>query len=156
MICACSKKIDEMIEPLRNLAGNIGAPLYDLAIRLYMADIFFRAGWLKFQNYLDDDWGSTILPFEEIYPVPGLSPAIAALLTTGGEIILPVLLAFGLFGRFAAAGLLVITIVIEYLVPESYGLKNELHYFWMFLLLSTFLRGPGSLSLDALLRRWSR
>lgn len=154
MMCACSRKIDELIEPLRNFADYVGAPLYDLAIRLYMADIFFRAGWLKFQNYLDDDWGSTVLLFEEIHPVPGLSPAIAALLTTGGEVILPVLLAFGLFGRFAAAGLLVITIVIECIVPESYGLKNEMHYFWIFLLLSTFIRGPGYLSLDALFRRW--
>lgn len=154
MTCACSQKIDAMIEPLRRVADKFGAPLYDLAIRLYMANIFFKSGWLKFQNYLNDDWGSTVYLFEDIHPVPGLSPDIAAIMGTGGEVALSILLAFGLFGRFAAAGLLVMTMTIQYLVPESYGMQNEVHYLWMLLLLSTFLRGAGGLSLDALWRKW--
>lgn len=151
--CTCFKKIDAMINPLRNLADKIGAPLFDLAIRLYMANIFFNSGWMKFQNYLNDDWGSTVYLFEDIHPVPGLSPDIAAIMGTGGEIILSVLLAFGLFGRFAAAGLLMMTITIQYLIPESYGLQNEMHYLWMFLFLSILIRGAGKISLDTILRR---
>ena len=61
-----ARSIDNGIEPLRKLANKGLSPLLDLAIRLYMANIFFASGRLKLDNYLNNDWGSTVFLFEEI------------------------------------------------------------------------------------------
>jgi len=148
------KKADEMLNPLRNIADKLGAPLFDLMIRLYMAQIFFHSGWLKLQNLLNDDWGSTLFQFEEVSPVPGIPAGIAAAMAMFGELVLSSMLALGLFARFAAAGLLVMTLVIQFAVPASYGLQNDIHYFWMLLFLSVFIKGPGTLSADHFVRKW--
>ena len=150
------KTIDNGIEPLRRLSNKALSPLLDLGIRLYMANIFFKSGKSKLDNYLNNDWGSTLFLFEEIHPIPGIPPNIAAIAGTGGEVILPVLLAFGLFGRFAAAGLLVITATIQFVVPADYGVQNPEHYMWMLLLAVPFLKGPGAISLDHLLLKFIR
>lgn len=151
-----AQKIDTSIEPLRKLSNTVFSPLLDLGIRLYMANIFFTSGQQKFANYLNDDWASTVFLFEEIHPVPGVAPELSAAAGTAGELILPILLAFGLFGRFAAAGLLIMTIVIQYIVPADYGLQNVQHYFWMFLLMVILFKGPGKFSLDTLILKWIR
>jgi putative oxidoreductase len=150
------RKIDRAIDPLRTLADKVGAPLLDLGIRLFMAQIFFSSGWLKFKNYINHDWGSTVYLFKEVHPIPGVPPAFAAVAGTCGELGLSTLLAIGLFGRFAAAGLIVMTCVIQFLVPASYGIANPEHYYWILLLAVIFVRGPGLISLDALLRRFLR
>ena len=102
------------------------------------------------------DWSTTVYLFKEIHPIPGVPAHIAAVAGTAGELGLPVLLAFGLFGRFAAAGLIVMTCVIQFLVPAKYELTDPEHYLWILLLGVILLRGPGAISLDALLRRWLR
>ncbi len=104
-------------------------------------------------NYVNGDWGATVFLFKDVHPIPGVSPEIAAVMGTGGEVILSVLLALGLAGRFAAAGLLVMTITIQYLVPPEYELMNDMHYLWMLLLAVPLVKGPGMLSLDHLLGR---
>ena len=147
--------INNAIEPLRNIANQFVDPLLDLVIRLYMANIFFQSGWSKFSNFLNDDWESTVFLFEAIHPLPGLSPNMAATLGTAGELILPALLALGLFARFGAAGLLIMTAAIQFLVPAEYGLQNEVHYLWMMLFAVVFVRGAGVLSLDRLLTKWT-
>ena len=152
----CIRKIDRAIGPLRTLADKVGAPLLCLGIRLFMAQIFFASGWLKFKNFLNHDWGSTVYLFKEVHPIPGVSPHIAAVMGTTGELGLSTLLAFGLFGRFAAAGLIVMTCVIQFLVPASYGIANPEHYYWMLLLAVIFVCGPGPIALDGLLCRWLR
>jgi putative oxidoreductase len=82
------------------------APVADLAARLYIAKVFFASGWNKVQ-----DWESTLYLFREEYRVPLLPPDVAAVLGTGGELCLPVLLAAGLWTRFSATGLLVLNVV---------------------------------------------
>jgi putative oxidoreductase len=62
--------------------------------------------------------------------------------------ILPTLLVLGLFGRAAAAGLLIMTAVIEF----TYG-HFDVHILWAFLAASILIRGPGLLSLDTVLLR---
>lgn len=132
------------------------SPLLDLAIRLYMANIFFKSGMLKYENYANNDWESTVLLFEEIHPIPGIDPELAAIAGTAGELALPVLLALGLFTRFGAAGLLVMTLVIQFVVPEDYGIRNNEHYYWMLLLAVPMLKGGGALSIDALAQRFCK
>lgn len=118
-------------------------PLFDLAIRLYVAEVFLRSGWLKIAN-----WETTLLLFENEFHVPLLPPHAAALLGTLGELALPVLLALGLAGRFGAAGLTVVNLVAANSFPEISDLGLQDHWLWGMLLLVTLLHGPGRLSLD--------
>lgn len=125
-------------------------PWFDLGIRLYVAEIFFRSGWLKIS-----DWGTTLQLFQSEYQVPLLSPQIAAILGTAGELGLPVLLALGLAGRFSAAGLSVVNWVALLSFPEISDLGRQDHVLWGTLLLVTLLHGPGRFSVDhRLTRRW--
>ncbi len=148
------KKIDDFLDTPRKLTSCILSPALDLSIRIYMAQIFFVSGQLKLNNYLNDDWGSTLFLFQEIHPVPGISAEYAAIGATAGELILPILLVLGLFGRFAAAGLIVMTMVIQFAVPADYGLRSDHHYLWMMLLAVPLINGPGLISLDALIRKF--
>ncbi len=142
--------------PLRDVLNAYGQPLAALLARLWMAKIFFDAGWSRVTN-----WGSQEFLFGAIHPVPFLPAALAAPITTAGELALSVLLALGLFGRLAAAGLLVMTMTIQWLVgttPE--GVENAIahpaHYLWMLIFALLIAYGPGRLSLDRLLARRAR
>lgn len=74
-----------------------------------------------------------------------------------GENLLPPLLVFGFLARFGAAGLLVMTAVIQFVVfPEELLRPNgnwSLHLLWATPLLLILARGPGAISLDAALGR---
>ena len=122
------------------------APLADLAVRLWVAAVFFRSGLVKIRS-----WDTTLLLFENEYQVPLLSPELAAYVGTGAELVLPVLLALGLAGRFAAAALFVFNIVAVISYPELEAAGLDQHAVWGILLLVTLARGPGALSLDRLL-----
>jgi putative oxidoreductase len=120
-------------------------PLAQLAARLYIAQVFFASGLTKIR-----DWEITLALFEDEYRVPLLSPALAAVLGTAGELVLPVLLALGLAGRFAAAGLFVVNAVAVISLAEIAPAALQQHVFWGCLLVGLLLWGPGRWSLD----RW--
>ena len=103
--------------------------------------IFFVSGLQKI-----GDMEETIELFEDDYAVPFLSAEPAAYLATFGELVLPVLLILGLFTRFSAAGLLVMTLVIQIWV-----LPLDLHYVWMAALALLIGYGGDKLSLDNIL-----
>lgn len=124
-----------------------GSPLLDLSIRLWMAQIFFQSGLTKL-----GDWNSTLFLFEYEYAVPLLPVETAAYMATAAELVLPWLLILGFATRFGALGMFIMTLVIELFV---YPGTTE-HYYWLFLLASLILRGPGFLSLDALLGKLMR
>jgi putative oxidoreductase len=119
------------------------APLLDLGLRLYVATIFFKSGLTKIAS-----WDTTLALFENEYAVPLLSPQWAALLGTGGELVLPVLLVLGLGGRFAALGLFIVNAVAVVAYPDIGEVGLADHQVWGMLLLVTLLHGPGALSLD--------
>ena len=125
------------------------APIVDLALRLWVAAVFFKSGLTKIQS-----WDTTILLFTNEYHVPFLSPDTAAYLGTGAELALPVFLALGLGGRLAAFALFVFNIVAVISYPELEGPGLEQHYVWGIMLLVTLLHGPGALSLDHLIARF--
>lgn len=147
---ALAQKTNDLFEPLRKVSTCIASPLLDVGIRLFIANIFFWSGWSKFQNFLNGQWDTTVYLFEEVHIVPFISAELAAILGTSVEIILPILLVFGLLTRLSAAGLLFLTITIEFFVMDSFGdaLSNSDHYFWMMLLAVPLIKGPGKLSLD--------
>ena len=121
-------------------------PLAQLAARLYLAQVFFLSGLSKLRN-----WDSTLALFEDEYHVPLLSPQWAAVAGTAGELVLPVLLALGLAGRFAAAGLSVINVVAVLSLVEIAAPALQQHVFWGSLLIGLLLWGPGRWSLDRVL-----
>jgi putative oxidoreductase len=143
---------------LNTLATTALAPfqsVFLLVLRCYVSWQFLKSGWLKLQ-----DWESTRFLFEEEYKVPLVSPDIAAVIGTAGEIVFPTLLIAGLLSRYAALGLSAVNVVavIAYShVLTSAGFEAALgqHYFWGLMLLTLLLFGPGRLSLDALLARRS-
>lgn len=125
-------------------------PVFDLALRLYVAQVFFRSGWLKVS-----DWSGTLFLFQDVYRVPLLAPHLAAVMGTAAELCLPVLLFLGLAGRLAAAGLFVANFMAAVSFPDISDLGLQDHWLWGALLLVTVFHGPGRLSLDAVLaRRW--
>lgn len=131
---------------------NFIAPLFDLALRLYVAWVFFRSGLVKIQS-----WDTTLYLFENEYAVPFLPPEIAAYLGTAAELTLPLFLALGLGTRFAALALFAFNAVAVLSYPElsPAGIKD--HMLWGALMLVTLFHGPGRLSLDAwLCRRFRR
>ena len=123
---------------LTRALDHLQAPAALLA-RGYVAEAFFRSGLTKLR-----DWETTLLLFTEEYRVPLLSPAVAALLGTAGEVLLPVLLVLGLGARLAALGLLAMTCVIELTVPEGW----PVHLTWAAMALAIAASGPGRLSVD--------
>lgn len=118
-------------------------PTFDLLLRLYVAHAFFLSGLTKLR-----DWSVTLALFESEYAVPLLPPPLAALLGTAGEILLPVLLALGLAGRFGAAGLFVVNAVAVLSYADMSDLGRADHLLWGVLLLTSALHGPGRWSLD--------
>ncbi len=141
-------KILRAYETLTHYAEKWLSPVLDLAIRIYMAKIFFVSGKQKFDTYMNEGWEAVVLFFSDYHPVPGLDPHWAALGGVSGELILPALLALGLFTRFSAAGLIIMTLVIQFAVPEDYGVANPQHYMWMLLLAVPLIKGGGLISVD--------
>ncbi len=118
-------------------------PLAQLAARLYVAHAFFLSGLTKIR-----DWDTTLALFQDEYHVPLLPPDVAAVMGTAGELVLPVLLALGLAGRFAAAGLFVVNVGGRGQPDGDRGAALQQHVFWGSLLIGLLLWGPGRWSLD--------
>lgn len=143
--------ISTMRPALERLIAALEAlqPAALLAARIYVARVFFLSGLTKIR-----DWETTVALFTDEYKVPLLSPEVAAVMGTGGELVLPVLLVLGLAGRFAALGLFILNIVAVISLPDMPEPALQLHVFWGSLLLGLLLWGPGRWSVDHWL--WSR
>ena len=133
------------------------APVAELGIRLWAAKFFWDSALTKVSlgggfPFIHMN-PSTIMLFTYEYQVPILSPEVAAYLGTATEFVFPVLLAFGLGGRLAAAVLFVFNIVavISYPGLEEAGIVQ--HQLYGTLLLLPLLRGPGKISIDHFIRR---
>jgi putative oxidoreductase len=124
------------------------SPFVLLLIRLYMGWVFFKSGWAKFSNYLNDNWDLTIYLFQEEHPVPILPADVAAVVGTAAELIFPALLVLGICGRCGALGLLFMTAVIEF----TY-MSYPQHQMWALLLLAILAFGSGKISIEHIIRQ---
>jgi putative oxidoreductase len=85
--------------------------------------------------------------------IPLIPGDIAAVLATAGEGLLPLLLVLGLFSRFAASGLIVMTLVIQVFVFPTNAHFWGTVALWLIPLLYLVGRGSGAISLDYVLTR---
>lgn len=134
-------------------------PFVDLIVRCAVAWDFFKSGWLKITS-----WQSTLLLFQNEFHVPLLNPHVAAVLGTGAELILPVLLVLGLGGRISILVLFIFNVIAAISYPflwtpaGAQGLQQ--HIVWAMLLGLLMCHGSGKISIDYWIRkkhgeRWS-
>ncbi|HET8711922.1 MAG TPA: DoxX family protein [Spongiibacteraceae bacterium] len=127
-------------------------PLAELIARLYVARVFFLSGLSKIQ-----DWETTLYLFSEEYHVPLLSPKIAAVAGTAGELTFSVLLALGIFTPLSAFALFVLNIVafVSYYhaLIETPAAWHD-HLEWGIILALLMTARSGCLSLDGFMRRF--
>lgn len=133
------------------LFTRIPHALLGLLGRLAIALVFWNSGRAKVSGWnIFDVSDATLFLFREEYKLPVIPPELAALAAQVAEHVLPVLLVLGLLTRLSAAGLLVMTLVIQVFVyPNAY----VAHAGWAAILLMLMKYGPGEISLDHLFRR---
>jgi putative oxidoreductase len=153
----------EMLQPLGILADKASRLVQTVALpsvvqlvtRVALAVPFWRSGILKWNGFLElNDTAVALFSDEFMLHLPGgpyhfPAPAVTAFLSGSGEIVFPVLLVLGLGTRFAALGLLFMTVIVELTVPDGW----PIHLTWAAMALGIMAWGPGQISLDHLVRR---
>ncbi len=139
----------------RMLVAAAPPSLVQLVLRVALAVPFWRSGILKWDGFLRlNDTAVTLFTDEFMLHLPGgpypyPAPATMAFLSGCAEITFPVLLVLGLATRFAALGLLFMTLIVELTVPDGW----PVHITWAAMALAIIACGPGRLSVDYLIRR---
>jgi len=141
--------VEDVVRDLAQVARVVAPPL----LRIALALPFFKSGLTKWDGFLslspaasyifEDEFKLHI--FGHAYDFP--FPAVFAYFDGIAEIVLPVLLILGFATRFSALALLVMTGVIQLVVPEGWA---NFHLPWAALAVAIMALGPGKLSLDHL------
>lgn len=120
--------------------------LTQLVLRFGLAVPFWRYGVNKWDGFLQlNDVAVLLFSTEFKLHLPGgpndfPAPSVMAFAAGSTEIVFPILLILGLATRFAALGLLAITLT----VPDGW----PLHMTWAAMALGIMAWGPGRISLD--------
>ena len=144
--------IRRLLESGRTLAEQIPDSLIALVARFAVASVFWRSGQTKLA---EGSWfaisDSAYALFETEYSGVPLPPHLAAVLAATAEHVFPIMLVLGFLTRFAALGLLGMTLVIQIFVyPDAWWTEHSL---WVAMQLALIVRGAGLISLDHLLTR---
>jgi len=146
-----------------------------LFLRIAGAKVFWDSGLTKWNGFLQFNKTKFDLFLYEFFcpdpPRPGalqlcdpktleypdgsaIVPLVKTLAVTAGvmEVALPVLLVMGLLTRFAALGLLVMTLFIQLAVFPTWSHWWNPAVWWAVVLFALVALGPGAWSLDRLLR----
>lgn len=145
-------------QKLLRLPAMIAQPdLTSLILRIAVSVPFWKSGVLKWEGFLDLAPIATLLFENEFklhifgnvidYPFPHLAAFGAGV----GEIVLPILLVLGLFTRYAALGILLMTAIIQITIPTGW----PLHLTWAAMAIAVMAIGPKRISLDRLIG-WDR
>lgn len=133
----------DRLRALFDLFGRIPDSLLLFLTRIGVGLVFWTSGQTKV-----DGWAlrpETIDLFRDEYKLPLLSPEMAAPMAAMMEHLLPLMLFVGLGSRFAALGLLGMTLVIQVFVyPDAWNV----HIFWAAALGWIIAKGPGGIALD--------
>ena len=149
------RPIGLMVDRASRLVQAVALPsLVQLVMRVALAVPFWRSGILKWNSFGRlSDTAVTLFTDEFMLHLPGgpyqfPAPAVMAFLSGCGEIMFSVLLVLGLGTRFAALGLLFMTLIVELTVPDGW----PIHLTWAAMALGIMAWGPGRISTDHLVR----
>ena len=135
-----------LAKPIPAAIGALNAVPYDviaLICRAATFSVFIRSGTQKLL-----DWNSTLLLFQNEYHTPVLPPDVAAYTATTLEIGCSSLILVGLLTRVSTLLLLGMVAVIQaFIEPDAW----PTHIQWLAFMIVLILRGPGRISLDALI-----
>ena len=141
--------VRDLVERLAQLARAVAPPV----LRIALALPFFKSGLTKWDGFLSLSPAASYL-FEDEFKLHVFGhahdfpfPAVFAYFDGIAEIVLPILLILGFATRFSALALLVMTGVIQLVVPEGWA---NFHLPWAGLAVALMALGPGKLSLDNL------
>lgn len=149
-------RLADGIDRVVGLLGRFPGSITQLVLRIALAVPFWRSGLTKWEGFgqLSD---SAVLLFSEEFKLHVFgqtisypAPAVVAYASGVVEIVLPLLLVFGLATRFAATGLLVMTAMIQLTVPNGWA---SFHLPWAAMALAVMTYGAGRLSLDDAIAR---
>ena len=148
--------VARFVDRVERIVQAVALPSFvQLVLRFALAVPFWKSGILKWDGFLQlRDTAVTLFTDEFMLHLPGgpypfPAPTVMAFLTGCAEITLPILLVFGLATRFAALGLLFMTLIVELTVPDGW----PVHITWAAMALAIIAWGPGRLSFDYLIRR---
>lgn len=120
-------------------------PIVQLAMRIAVGAVFFKAGLLKYRSP-----EFTLLLFRDEYKVPFFDPALMAYVATFNELTFSTLLILGVATRVATLPVLgMIAVIQTFVYPQAW---TE-HLLWASILVFLLTRGAGALSLDHLMAR---
>ncbi len=125
-----------------------------IVLRITLAIPFWKSGLTKWDDWFTLSFGARILFENDFklhilgseYPYP--FPDQMAFASGIAEVGFPILLVLGLFTRYAALGLLVMTGIIQLTIPDGW---QNFHLPWAAMELAILTFGPGRISLDWLL-----
>jgi len=150
-----------------NAAGTF---LPQLFLRLIIFWEFWEAGKLKYDEGAEGNWFASI---QESFPFPFdvIDPSLSWFMAMWGEMLFAILILFGLFTRFAAVSLIILTAVATAAVHwpenwnslsqlwEGYAISNDgagnykLPLLYIIMLLPLLFSGAGKFSLDNILAK---
>lgn len=167
-ILSASCKLGKIVTKICNFFSHF----VNFGVRYYLFTVFFFSGLLKTKS-----WESTLALFQYEYNVtwlplpppiiekfnltiPAMDPVFAAYLGTAAEIILPILLLIGIFGRIPA----IILFIFNYTALVSYpflwtnnGIAGYMdHMFWGALIGYSLFYGYGAISLDCIVKKFKK
>ncbi len=145
-----------LVERVNVVVRAIAHPsLTQLVLRFGLAVPFWRSGVNKWDGFLQLNDVAVLLFTTEFklhlpggpYPFP--APGVMAFAAGSAEILLPILMVFGLATRLAALGFLLMTLIVQLTVPDGW----PLHLTWAAMALGIMAWGPGRISLDHWIER---
>lgn len=144
----------ELVRTLTRRLSSFAMAVAPLFLRAALAVPFFRSGLTRWDGFLQISDSTTYL-FEEEFKLHILGaeygfpmPDAVAYLVATAELTLPMLLVLGLATRFAALAMLVMTGVIQLVVPDGWA---NFHLPWAAMAISIIALGAGPISLDRLI-----
>lgn len=164
------KYMTQLWQAISTRLNAAGTYTPQLILRLIIFWEFWEAGKLKYEGGADGNWFASIM---ESFPYPFnvIDSNISWYMSMWGEILGAFLILFGLFTRFAAFSLIIITVVATSAVHwpdnwetlselwQGYAISNDgygnykLPLLYVVMLLPLLFNGAGKLSLDHMLAK---
>lgn len=151
--------VDGVLRGATERLTRVALVLAPPVLRIALALPFFKSGLTKWEGLLSLSPAASYL-FEDEFKLHIFGhtygfpfPTVLAYFDSLAEIVLPVFLILGFATRFSALALLLMTGVIQLVVPEGWA---NFHLPWAAIALATMAIGPGKLSLDHLAAVFSR